>query len=78
MEVEILLRQLKKQAQIHEKAGELDQRDIFLEYINSINTIKTKLKDGDQINVNITGTLKKYDGDIEEGKEPVEIIQLTG
>lgn len=73
MENEILINQLKKQAKIFHDDGETDACDNILEMINHINSL-IKKHDTANVKIELKATLRKYDGEIEDGKEPVETI----
>lgn len=73
IEADVLLEQLKDQLKVFTDTGQTDIANKLQELINSINN----KKDDAGFKIQITTTLKKFDGEYEEGKEPVETLVFT-
>lgn len=75
MENEILIKQLEKQIEIFEKSGDSMGASQIREMLNSINSLIEK-HDSANVKIDLKATLRKFDGEITDGKEPVETITL--
>ncbi len=78
METEIdrrfLLEQLELQIKNLEEAGDKLSADMIRVLIVEAGLSKREIEDSTPVNVNMTLTLKKFNGEIKEGDKPVETI----